>query len=117
MVDYSRKMSNRNKSVAPYNPKPSKHQQDPYSLVPADFHRGAFDDFDRMADRMMSNFGMPKMSNYFHIFISFDSDGWLRRGSIRQRSFLRGQWIRKDGPDDERHATGDETGDGYEVRL
>lgn len=54
-------MSNRNKSVAPYNPRAqaSHHNE----LVPQSLfsnHR-AFDDFDRMADRMMASFGMPKM--------------------------------------------------------
>jgi len=55
-------MSNRNKSVAPYNPRAqaSHHNE----LVPQSLfsnHRAAFDDFDRMADRMMASFGMPKM--------------------------------------------------------
>jgi hypothetical protein len=51
-------MSNRNKSVAPY--------QGGGGMVPRSLQKfggGAaqFDDFDRMADRMMANFGMPKM--------------------------------------------------------
>lgn len=55
-------MSNRNKSVAPYNPRAqaSRHNE----LVPQSLfsnYRAAFDDFDRMADRMMASFGMPKM--------------------------------------------------------
>jgi hypothetical protein len=56
-------MSNRNKSVAPY--------QGGGGMVPRDqHHRGAeFDEFDRMADRMMANFGMPKMdlSRWFNL--------------------------------------------------
>jgi hypothetical protein len=53
-------MSNRNKSVAPYKGGGGGGG----GLVQRDHHKfgGApFDDFDRMADRMMANFGMPKM--------------------------------------------------------
>ena len=48
-------MSNRNKSVATYNNRGADH------LVPFGQTRSPFDEFDRMADHMMANFGMPKM--------------------------------------------------------
>ncbi len=54
-------MSNRNKSVAPYNLRgQASHELVPQSLF-SNNHRAAFDDFDRMADKMMSSFGMPRM--------------------------------------------------------
>jgi hypothetical protein len=46
-------MSNRNKSVATY--------KGGGQLAPREQFRSAFDEFDSMADRMMANFGMPKM--------------------------------------------------------
>lgn len=49
-------MSNRNRSVAPYQGGGGGG-----GLVPRDHFKSAFDDFDRMADRMMASFGMPKM--------------------------------------------------------
>ena len=48
-------MSNRNKSVAPYQGGGGG------GLVPRGHFKSAFDEFDSMADRMMANFGMPKM--------------------------------------------------------
>ena len=62
-------MSNRNKSVAPYNPRGQSNPSNELSLFGN--HRAAFDDFDRMADRMMSNFGMPKMDMSNNTTISY----------------------------------------------
>ena len=77
-------MSNRNKSVAPYQGGgggglvPRNHQSKLGGAAP-------FDDFDRMADRMMANFGMPKMDLSRDV-ISFNfyfSDAFRGKGSIR----------------------------------
>jgi hypothetical protein len=69
-------MSNRNKSVAPYKGGVGG------GLVPKDHFRNAFDDFDRMADNMMANFGMPKMDLSKKISFSSFSDALRRKRSL-----------------------------------